>query len=265
MGRETYTFKLNEQKISTTLADALQNEKSGGLSFFDYIVKENEGISKYSSSKQLLNAGEIISTLKKEPAKANALCLGLAMNWLWELEQISYKYTEDLVSIFARYGFEQIYELGQKDKCWVYLNQLSAYEDMNDVKEDTYDGQYYLWENDAYKDGLDYLLVLLSKVCLDKDYKIHLGYYRSEEYSKDELNFLTDYKKDERLIEQAESELIEIRTENEEEDLKEDADPNYRRPVTASHYLVASEMFSQIKEVQERIKDYTGKIFILDN
>ncbi|MFC0512554.1 hypothetical protein ACFFGT_00015 [Mucilaginibacter angelicae] len=267
MGRETYTFRLNEQALSTTLADTLQNELRGNLSFFEYVLRENEQLIKYGwkyiNLQQYLSAGEIITTFRSDPAKANVLYLGVAMDWLWESDMIEYSSIDRFNSSFAKYGFEQIYELGQKDKCWVYLNQLYTYTDMNDLenKIDTYDGHYYLWENDVYKDGLDYLLVLLNKVCLDKDYKFSDGNY----YTEKTLNFLNDYKKDRRLIEQAELALIDIRAENEEADLKEEANPNYRRSYTNNHYGVAETMFSQIKEVQKSIKEYSGKIFILDS
>jgi hypothetical protein len=258
MGRETYTFTLNHQKLSTTLADKLEAElHEGRLPFGDYVVKAESELDDYHhkiyNRTQPLTAEEIINVLRTEPERADILHLSVPFNWLWMFYQLGD--TGDDIETWLNYGYEIVYELLQKDKCWVYKNQLYKYESYNNIifdreKRSSYStesiGDYDLYDNLVYKNAMNYLLMLLRKLWQDGPNSQYISYYTPQQ-----LALPTDDVRDNRLEEQTEKELQRQREHSEEKDSHE--------------YNVAETMFFQIKEVQQRVQDYDGKIFIWDS
>ncbi len=257
MGRETYTFKLNHQKLSTTLADKLEAELHGRLPFVDYVAKAESELTDYDrkifNRTQPLTAEEIINVLRTDPERADLLHLSVPFDWLWMFYQLGD--TGNDIETWLNYGYEIVYELGQKDKCWVYMNQLYKYESYNNIifdwnKRSFYStdsiGDYNLYKNSVYKDALNYLLLLLRKLwqdCPDSKY--------ISSYSSQQLALITDDFKDDRLEQQTDQELQSQREQSEEKDSYE--------------YGVSETMFFHIKKVQQLVQDYDGKIFIWDS
>jgi len=191
--------------------------------------------------------------LRTEPERADLLHLTVPFDWLWDFFQIGNNGGH--TQIWSDYGYDLVYELDQKDKCWVYMNQLSSYEVYNGIIEDdekhsfyTSDdtGNFHIYENVTYKSALRYLLMLLRKLWQDGPDNTYISYYTPQQ-----LALTTDDFKDDRLEEQTEKELKRRREQSEEKDSYE--------------YNVADHMFFQIKELQQRVQDYEGKIFIWDS
>lgn len=245
MGRETYTYKLNQKKVISNLIPALQDETLGSKSFFNYLKED----------KSRVGLIETIWDLKYVHSRVSVVQLGTVLNWIWKAYDC--EYISDFEKVYDNFGFELIYELAQKDKCWVYGNQMAVFEDMNEAtfNFDSYDG-YYFYSYHDYKNYLDYLLLLLKKICSDKHY------HNSEQ---EELELPNDYTKTDVIDHQTNIELVNVRKENQEEDINIANDQNRYRDCTKSHYIVAYEMFYQILEVRELVKDYEGKILIFDN
>ncbi len=254
MGRETYTFTLNHQKLSTTLADKLEAELNGDrLPFGKYVEEEDSKLNDYHremyNRTKPLTADEIIHVLRTEPKRADILHLSIPFSWLWDFYHLGD--TGDDVETWLNYGYEIIYELGQKDKCWVYVCQLGSYNFCNGINfgnenYSCYDGDYHLYESSVYNDAIKYLLILLRKLWQDGPDSRYMS-----QYDPQKLALATDDIKDDKLEQQASQELKKLRERNPEKDSWE--------------YKVPETMFPQIKEVQQTLQTYEGKIFIWDN
>jgi len=257
MGRETYTFTLNHQKLSTTLADKLEAEMHGEVPFGDYVAKAELELDEYVRERfnriQPLTAEEIIHVLRTEPERADLLHLTVPFDWLWDFFQIGNNGGH--TQIWSDYGYDLVYELRQKDKCWVYMHQLGNYEYYIGIEDDyekqssyasNYTGNYHIYENSTYKNALKYLLMLLRKLWQDGRYSKDMSHYTYEE-----LALATDHTKDDRLEKDTDKQLQILREQSENKQSHE--------------YNVADHMFFQIKEVQQLVQGYEGTIFIWDS
>ncbi len=258
MGRETYTFKLNHQKLSTTLADKLEAELYGGrLPFVDYVAKAESELTDYDrkifNRTQPLTAEEIINVLRTEPEQASILHLGVPFAWLWMFYRLGD--TGNDIETWLNYGYEVVYELVQKDKCWVYGNQLYKYESYNNIisdwnKRSFYStdsiGDYHIYDNGVYKDALNYLLMLLRKLWQDGPDSEYIS-----SYTPQQLVLVTDDVKDDRLEQQTDEELQSQREQSEDK--------------ASYEYRVPESMFLELQEVQQRLLNYEGRLFIWDS
>jgi hypothetical protein len=191
--------------------------------------------------------------LRTETERADLIHLTVPFDWLWDFYQIGDNGGH--TQIWSDYGYDLVYELGQKDKCWVYMSQLVNYEYYIGIEDDyekqssyasDYTGNYHIYENSTYKNALTYLSILLRKLWqdgLESNYK--------SDYTYEELALTTDYTKDDWLEKQTDKQLQFIREQSENKKSYE--------------YNVAEHMFYQIKEVQQLVKDYEGAIFIWDS
>lgn len=258
MSRQTYTYKINLDKIRNNLVPRLKDENDNVKSFSNYILNEvNPKRERTNKSWKPIEPLKIIETLQGNHIDFSVTTWRLAFDWISDIH-----WSEDeFDSLLDHLGFELIYELCTKDKCWVYVNQIFEFEEMNglDYVYDKYDGTYSLYPSDFFKHYLNYLLILLKKISVDVQYKGH-----RTDYSEDELS-LNNNDIDEVLDQQTNQALIWIRQENEEADLIEEKELNYWRPSNRKHYYVAPEMFFQIKELQEELRHYDGNIFIYDS
>ncbi len=257
MGRETFTFTLNHPKLSTTLADKLEAELHGGRLPFDKYVEEavyrlpRFDWQTYNRTGPVTGR-EIIDVLRTEPERADILCLGIPFRWLWDYYDLGN--SDGREQIWPDCGYEMLYELWQKDKCWVYGNQLNNYIWFIGMEDDyekycSYSsdiGYFHNYENHFYKESLSYLLILLRKLWQDGDDKNDMSYYTAER-----LALATDEVKDDRLEQQADEELLRLQAESPEKDSYE--------------YIVAPYLFIDLKEVQKLLQNYNGSIFIWDN
>ncbi len=256
MGRETFTFTLNHPKLSTTLADKLEAELHGDrLPFGKYVEEAMYKLPGFDwqtyNRTGPVTAREIIDVLRAEPERADILCLNIPFEWLWDFyycDKGGYEY------IWSVYGYDVLYELWQKDKCWVYVNQLNNHLCWNGM-EDDYEkccsfssdlGNFDDYDNRTYKEALSYLLILLRKLWQDNENSHWMSYYTS-----DRLALATDDVKNEHLEQQAHEEFLELQAESPEKDSYE--------------YIVADGLFIELKEVQQKLQDYKGSIFIWDN
>ena len=253
MSRQTYTYKINKGKIRDNLLPILKDEKNNVKSFSNYIFnkinpnRKQTNITWNTDRYIPIELSKIIETLQGSHIDYPATAWRLAFDWIWDTH-----FSEDEFDSFLDHlGFELIYELDTKDECWVYINQLCEFENMNGINY--YDLEYSLYPSDFFKRYLNYLLILLKKISVDVQYKGHRTYYSENELS------LNDNDIDDILEEQTNQALMWIRKEN-EEDVSD-----YRRSINRRHYYVAPEMFFQIKELQETLRHYDGNIFIHDS
>lgn len=202
---------------------------------------------------------QIIDSLMEVQNLASVSDLGLAFDWMQHIEASIWDKEEGYRVSYAQYGFIEIYDLGQSDKCWVYGNQQGEYEFMNNLEYSHYDGSFNLYPNSYYRNYLDYLQLLLAKICLDKEYKNQVFDYASDE---ELVSYVTNHRMNRVLDEQTESALTNIREFNIAHDCEIGHNRTQRRRYTESHYLVADEMFYQIRDVRRRLGDYSGNIFI---
>lgn len=257
MGRETYTFTLNHQKLSTTLADKLEAELHGGrLPFVDYVAKVESELTDYDrkifNRTQPLTAEEIVDVLRTEPERADILHLSVPFDWLWDFYQIGDNVGHE--KWWSDYGYEIVYEITQKHKCWVYGNQLYNHRSYNSIEDkelysyfatDTI-CYYHLYDNLVYKDALKYLLMLLRKLWQDGPDSEYIS-----SYTPQQLALVTDDVKDDRLEQQTDEELQSQREQSEDK--------------ASYEYRVPESMFLELQEVQQRLLNYDGKIFIWDS
>ncbi|PSL32005.1 hypothetical protein [Chitinophaga ginsengisoli] len=250
MSRQTYTYKINKDKIRDNLLPRLKDEKDNVKSFSNYIFNKINP-DRYPPFDPL----EIIETLQGSHIDYYSVTAwGLVFDWIWDNH-----YSEDgFDSLLDHLGFESIYELYTKDKCWVYVNQIHEFENMNDL-DHVYHGTYFLYTSDFFKHYLNYLLILLGKISVDAQYKGRRAYFSETELP------LNDNDIDDILDEQTNQALIWIREDNEREDMIEGKESNYGRSRDRMHYYVAPEMFFHIKELQETLRHYDGNIFIYDS
>lgn len=253
MGRETYTFTLNHQKLSTTLADKLEAELNGDrLPFGKFVEEADLGSKDFQRDKfgltQPLTAEQIIQVLRSKPERADILHLSIPFKWLWDFYQISSNGRHE--QIWLNYGYEMVYEFDQKHKCWVYMSQICSHHAYNDILDDRekhnfYDGTY-LHDHLAFKDALNYLLILLKKLWQAGPDSKYMASYTPQELALPTGDF-----KDERLEQQTDEELECLKELNKIKDSYE--------------FEVPESMFFQIKELQLRVQHYKGKIFIWDS
>lgn len=258
MGRETYTFTLNHQKLSTTLADKLEAELHGDrLPFDNYVAKVESELDDYHremyNRNQPLTADEIIRVLRTEPEGADVLQLNAPFDWLRDFYEIGTNGGHE--QIWFDYGFEMVYEVDNKYECWVYMNQLSNFESYNGLEDDFEKhsfyssddtGNFHIYENSTYKDAIRYMLIILRKLWQDGPNSEYMS-----RYTPQELALATDIVKDDRLEKQADDELQDQRDRCAKKDSRE--------------YIVAADLFFEIKKLQQRVQDYDGKIFIWDS
>jgi len=237
MSRQTYTYKINRDKIRDNLLPRLEEEKNNLKSFSTPIEPL-----------------KIIEALQNSHTDFSVTAWRSALDWIFD----NYCLEDEFDSSLDHLGFELSYELCTKDKCWVYVSQMAEFRDMNGF-DYVYDGTYFLYPNDFFKRYLNYLLILLKKISLDAQYTGFRVLYSENEFC------LNDNDIDDILDEQTNRALSWIRQENEREDMIAGKESNYGRSRDRMHYYVAPEMFFQIKELQETLRHYDGNIFIYDS
>jgi hypothetical protein len=259
MGMSSTTYKLDTELIRTNLVERLKERTNCTITFVDFLKDTNSkpGFYTFPEPFKPFDAEEIISSLMDVENLVSIYDLGIVFDWLRDLENTVYlwnKITEYKFS-YADYGFLELYDLLASDKCWVYVNQQAEYEDFYNVNYRTRDGCFSLYPNNYYRNYLDYLQSLLAKICLDKEYKNHRDHSSNEEL----VSYLNTHQTDRLLDGQTESALVNIRKENQTYDI--DSNYEFGRSRGYSHYIVAEEMFYQIRDVKKALGDYTGKIF----
>ncbi|WP_342644730.1 hypothetical protein [Mucilaginibacter sp. CSA2-8R] len=254
MGRSTFTFTLNHQKLSTTLADKLEAELHGRLPFDKYVEDAVFKLPRFDwqtyNRTGPVTAREIINVLRTEPKRADILCINIPFDWLLDLYDCD---TDGYEQTWSDYGYDVLYELNQRDKCWVYGNQLGNHTWFNGMEDDYVksclyhndSGSIYLYENHFFKEALSYLLILLRKLWQDGDDKNDMSYY-----SSDRLALATDHVKNDHLEQQADEEFLSLQAKSPGKDSYE--------------YIVAPFLFIDLKEVQQKVQNYKGSIFIWD-
>jgi|GEM_PF-6122477 len=261
MGRETYTYKINEEKIRTTLFQALQNKEDFSISFSEYLVSESNTFkANFRDVSVMMEFDYIIKCFQDVESLPSVEHLAIAFDWIWEVNCLSDTGLEE--EVYGKYGFEQIYEVGAKDRCWVYLNQMSEFSYHADMEDEvaSYEG-HYLHTNKVYKYSISYLITLLSLLCLEKSEDAnYYGIHNIEEFKK---NTLIPFH-----MAIAEKELVYIRENNEEAKKKEEEakkkEEYYRRTPDESHHIVAEQLLYEMLDIRKQIMDYDGWIFIYD-
>ncbi|TFF39537.1 hypothetical protein [Mucilaginibacter psychrotolerans] len=265
MGADCYTYKLNPEKLRGNLTIALTDIRKSPP-FYRHLGALQEEVNNsehykgdyYDDFRQSLDLSTILNALADIENLGTSAYLGIILNWIWIVEDLGCLSEDEFVAKLSYYGFELIFYLHEKDVCWVYMNQIDSYAYFNNVEEPkTYDGEYSLLTNKFHRNYLQYLLAVLRKVYLDEKYP-----YSPKRHYGDGNSFIRNYKGLDKYETAAEMALSEIREENITEDLVEATELHYRRSPTASHYYVAEYLFSDIVELQNKLEDYDGKIFI---
>jgi hypothetical protein len=265
MSRQTYTFKINEEKIRDTLCSALQNEEDFLPSFSEYLVNEEKTFKSNSHDvSDIMRYDYVVECFRNVEFPPKVEHLAAAFDWIWEVYDLSYNDVQE--DVWDKYGFELIYDVGAKDRCWVYLNQMykfSVHADMED--EITHYEAHYLYTNKVYKYSTSYLITLLSLLCLENSQDVeHWKNYDVEEIKGFKKNTETPF-----YVNIAEKELIYIRENNEIAKKKQEeggsTGKGYRRDPDESHHGVAEHLLYEMLDIRKQIMNYDGWIFIHDS
>lgn len=262
MGMSSTTFMLDSALIRTKLIGRLRETANCTITFVDFLsdINNKPGFYTFPEPFKPFDAEEIISSLIDVESLVSVYDLGIVFDWLRDLNNNSplWNTVKGKTFSYADYGFIELYDLGASDKCWVYQNQLAEYRDLYDVNYNTSDGCFGLYPIHYYRNYLDYLQLLLAKICLDKEYGNHVWDHSSNE---ELVLYLNSHKTNKALDTQTESALMNVRAVNQAYDIDRNYEFGHGRERCYSHYIVAEQMFYQIRDVKKALGDYTGKIF----
>jgi len=260
MSRQVYVFTVNPEKARKNLIKEIQNDTKYQTSFKDYIVKYNFGLLEFEKS----NYESITHKIVNDFYAINRYELAAIFYWFFndfntnlsDSENNYYEREIDFYNMLKELGIELVCELDQKDKCWVFMYQLGEYEALNKLGLYSDDDNWkdYEMNNEQFKEYLDYLLLLLCKIEIEQDPE-----------NREVQNLLNEFKANDKLHKMADYSLIEVREENEAENILESENPDHRRSYQRTYYEVAEMMIYFAKELQGKIKDYNGKILIIDS
>ena len=260
MSREVYVFTVCPEKAKKNLIKEIQNDTKYQTPFKDYVAKHNFGLPEFEKS----NYESITNKVVNDFNAINRYELEAIFYWFFNdfntnLSGSEKSYSEreiDFYNMLKTLGIELVCELDQKDKCWVFMYQLGEYEAQNKLGLYSDDDNWKDYEisNEQFKEYLNYLLLLLCKIEIEQDPQ-----------NIEVQNLLDEFKTNDKLHKLADYSLIEIREENEAENILESENPDHRRSYQRTYYGVAEMMIYFVKEVQGKIKDYNGKILIIDS
>ncbi|WP_207536548.1 hypothetical protein [Desertivirga arenae] len=248
MGRNIRTFTLTLDILRSNLDEILIMGQEKGISFSKYISGK---IERHADG---LNQDILIQNLEAAEKEVNVELISLVFKWLLEMNS-----QEEDFEFLKKYGFDLVSEIDEKDQGYIYISEMYDYVEMNGLKEvvQNYDS-FKLYPSETFCNYLDYLILLLSKICLDKEYKNNMDYDQEEEL------FFKNCQSNEVLDAQTELALKVIRLENQAVD-EEDPDNLYWRSESTSHYVVSQWLFYRMKKLRQLLHDYNGLIFIVDD
>ncbi|MEN2413188.1 hypothetical protein [Flavobacterium mesophilum] len=264
MSRETYVFIIDSKKAKEKLIPEIENNTNYNITLKEFIEDSN----KRESIRNQISYEKIIKKISTDFNEITTKELAEIFFWLLNLEikvnhserKMFYDNEYDFYNNLKELGIELVYEMAQKDRCWVFMYQLGQYESLNKLGlySDDDDWQDYEISNLQFKEYLDYLLLLLSKIEIENQNPI-------TEVSA----VLNTFSNNEKLNKHVDYSLEEIRNENKVEDEKkreiESQNLIYRGSYQCSYYYLAETMFEQISELKEKLKNYNGKILVIDS